>query len=96
MLGADVLERPGSVDSRETRGQTGETETEAAVEARFRRSPHWDFGGVTCDFLEGVLTLRGQVRSYYVKQMAQELVRSIPTVEQIDNRLHVVSADTCR
>ncbi len=96
MVGADVLDRPGDVGSSETLTRKEEATIEAVVEARFRRSPYWDFGGVNCHFFEGVLTLRGHVRSYYIKQMAQELVRSIPTVEHIDNRLRVVSAETWR
>jgi osmotically-inducible protein OsmY len=96
MLGANVLDRPGPVGNCQTSTRKEERMTEAAVEARFRQSPHWDFGSVTYHFFEGVLTLRGHVRSYYVKQMAQELVRSIPTVEHIDNRLRVVSAETWR
>jgi osmotically-inducible protein OsmY len=92
MLRADV--RSPSVDSQacEIPSQWEKLATEAAVKAKFRQSPHWDFSGVTCHFFEGVLTLRGQVRSYYVKQMAQELVRPMPAVEQIDNRLQVVSS----
>jgi hypothetical protein len=69
-------------------------ETEAAIETKFRQSPHWDFGDVTCRFFEGMLTLRGQVRSYYVRQMAQELIRPISAVKQIDNRLQVVPSQT--
>ena len=66
---------------------------EEAVAAEFRRSSHWELRDVTCQFLEGVLILKGRVRSYYVKQMAQELVRPLPAVEQIDNRLRVVSSE---
>ena len=92
MFGADV--RNPSVDAQafEIPSQKEKLAMEAAVEAKFRQSPHWDFGCVTCHFFEGVLTLRGQVRSYYVKQMAQELVRPMSAVEQIDNRLRVVSS----
>ena len=94
MLGTDALVSSVELRAREIPSQKEKLETEAAVEAKFRQSPHWDFGDVTCHFFEGVLTLRGQVRSYYVKQMAQELIRPIPAVEQIDNRLQVVSSGT--
>ena len=94
MLGADVQDFSVDAHGIEVPSRRQKTETEAEVEAYFRRSPHWDFGGVTCHFFEGVLTLRGHVRSYYAKQMAQELVRSIPAVEQIDNRLRVVTSET--
>ncbi len=38
----------------------------------------------------GCLTLRGQVNSYFAKQMAQETLRSIQGVVEIDNQLDVV------
>ena len=44
---------------------------------------------VQCDFKEGMLLIRGQVGSYYAKQLAQEYARQIPGVEQVANRLTV-------
>jgi osmotically-inducible protein OsmY len=49
---------------------------------------------VSCDFHEGVLTLRGQVSSFYLKQVAQELIRRLDGAEEINNHLEVV-APTC-
>ncbi len=47
---------------------------------------------VTCRFHEGVLTLRGRVPSFYLKQVAQTLVRDIPEATRIDNRIEVIVA----
>jgi len=44
---------------------------------------------VTCEFENGVLTLRGNVPSFYMKQMAQTLVRGVSEVQHIDNRVEV-------
>ena len=38
---------------------------------------------------EGRITLTGRVESFYQKQMAQEAVRHVEGVEQIDNLLEV-------
>jgi osmotically-inducible protein OsmY len=48
---------------------------------------------VSCHFHEGVLTLRGRVGSYYLKQVAQTLVRSLESVRQVSNQLMVISSD---
>lgn len=45
---------------------------------------------VRCEFVEGMLILSGNVRSYRHKQIAQECTRDIAGVEQIVNRLQVV------
>jgi osmotically-inducible protein OsmY len=55
--------------------------------ARLRRSSYREVRGVTCEFHEGVLTLRGHLPSFYLKQVAQSLVDGIEGVEEINNRL---------
>jgi osmotically-inducible protein OsmY len=44
---------------------------------------------IACEYHEGVLTLRGIVSSYFMKQMAQSAIQSINGVEEISNRLEV-------
>ena len=39
---------------------------------------------------EGVLTLHGNLPSFYLKQIAQATVAKVPGVEQIHNRVQVV------
>jgi len=46
---------------------------------------------VSCSFKEGLLTLRGQVTSFYEKQLAQEAVARVDGVEQVLNLIEVVS-----
>lgn len=42
-----------------------------------------------CTYHAGTLTLSGRVGSYYCKQLAQVLLRDLPGVERIDNRVDV-------
>ena len=55
----------------------------------FRTCPYSSIRSVQCRFHEGVLILSGEVPSFYMKQTAQELIRHVLHVEQIDNRLTV-------
>ena len=47
---------------------------------------------ITCDFLNGVLILRGCVETYYLKQLAQEVVASLAEPGRIDNQIQVVTS----
>ena len=44
---------------------------------------------VHCEYAAGTLTLLGQVPSFYMKQVAQTLVKHLDDVTIIDNRLIV-------
>jgi len=66
--------------------------TAEAAERKLSRSPYMELRSISYDLCEGVLTLRGRVPSYYLKQIAQHLVDSLPGVEKIDNRLEVVAS----
>lgn len=46
---------------------------------------------VSCACRAGVLTLRGRVPTFYLKQIAQEAVADIPGVCRIDNRIEVAA-----
>ena len=56
-----------------------------------RRSGYSELRRVACDFQDGVLTLRGRVFSYHLKQLAQALVLELKGVRELDNRLEVVA-----
>ena len=60
------------------------------AERRPRESSYAAVRNVCCEHHEGVLILRGCVPTYYLKQIAQTLVREVKGVDQIVNRLEVV------
>ncbi|MFO7907196.1 MAG: BON domain-containing protein [Planctomycetota bacterium] len=51
---------------------------------------HWR--EIACEYEDGVLTLRGSVPSFYLKQVLQSIVKKVPRVDRIENRVDVVSA----
>jgi hypothetical protein len=50
------------------------------------------FRDIRFGFADGVLTLRGRVPTFYLKQMLQTFLRDLAGVEQIDNQVDVVTA----
>jgi len=52
-------------------------------------NPHVPDRQVHIEASEGRVVLKGNVRSFFQKQMAQEGIRRIDGVEMIDNRLKV-------
>ena len=60
-----------------------------AAQARLMRTPYLELHQVLCEFHEGVFTLRGRVSRYYLKQVAQNAVRRLDGVAEIDNQLKV-------
>jgi osmotically-inducible protein OsmY len=50
---------------------------------------------VTSEYLGGVLVLRGCLPSYYLKQVAQEVVAHLEGVERIENQIEVVTCSGC-
>lgn len=47
-----------------------------------------------CKICSGHLILHGEVRSYYLKQLAQEILRSLNGIHPIVNELEVVYSST--
>jgi hypothetical protein len=57
-------------------------------------SPYFRGRADTFEFFQydRVLLVRGQVPSFYLKQVLQTLLRELPGVERVDDRVTVVSA----
>lgn len=68
-----------------------EQEITAHINAELGNSSYYAIRRVLCEFRDGILILRGQVPSYFLKQIAQTVVRrgSNGSV-RIDNQLEVV------
>jgi osmotically-inducible protein OsmY len=71
--------------SKERRG------VQAEAQSRLRKSGYHELHFVSCEFHEGVLTLRGRVSSFHLKQVAQELIRRLDGAEEVNNRLEVAA-----
>jgi osmotically-inducible protein OsmY len=63
----------------------------AQVERELRESPYLSLRRIKCEYHEGVLTLRGNVSTYYVKQLAQTIALRNKNVDEVANRINVVS-----
>ena len=64
---------------------------QAEARLRLQRSGYPELRLIRCAFHEGVLTLRGRVTSFYLKQIAQTLIRELEGVGEINTRLVVVA-----
>ena len=62
----------------------------AAARQRILHQPHLTIQRIWCDFDAGKLFLRGQVPSFYYKQLAQEAVARLEGVSQVVNEIEVV------
>ena len=60
-----------------------------AAESPLLKSSYLELRRVSCEFQAGILTLRGRVPRYYLKQIAQSLVTEVSGVTEIDNQLDV-------
>lgn len=59
------------------------------LEQAIRHNPHFNGRTLRFETEEGKVILKGQVRTYFQKQMAQESVRQVAGVEEIRNDLEV-------
>lgn len=48
------------------------------------------FEKISLDYADGILTLHGQLPSFYLKQMLQEHLRGMESIARIDNQVNVV------
>lgn len=59
------------------------------VASALERNPFLSKRHLRCEAAEGRVVLRGVVRSYYQKQMAQEMLKGVDGVDEIENQLEV-------
>jgi osmotically-inducible protein OsmY len=60
-----------------------------AVERRLRESSYYYLRSIRCFYESGVVTLRGRVPTFYLKQTVQSIVEKIDGVEQVVNLVDV-------
>ncbi len=80
------------------RSATPECSILKSVELRFGRSGYKALSRVFCEFQtdSGILHLRGSLPSYYLKQVAQELVLDLEGVLLVNNQIKVARPSTER
>lgn len=71
------------------RTSTDAPDVAAIAQQRLRECPYPPLRRVMCRYRQGVLVMTGKVPTFYMKQMAQTLMRGLDGVEKIDNRLVV-------
>ncbi|MDG2381193.1 MAG: BON domain-containing protein [Pirellulaceae bacterium] len=64
---------------------------EDKVEKALQLNPYLTRNGLRCETNQGRVILRGEVNSYFQKQMATETLRKLRGIEEIDNQLEVNS-----
>jgi len=63
------------------------------AERRLHASPYFFLKGIRCHFDCGVLTLRGSVPMWQLKQFAESIVSRVEGVQYIDNRVEVADPE---
>lgn len=86
----DLSGRPAGV-STTPRPALAEQIAEGA-ENCLRHNSYLALKNVQCECAEGVLTLRGCLPTYYLKQMAQAVVARLEGVHRIVNEIEVVAS----
>jgi osmotically-inducible protein OsmY len=61
------------------------------VSSALQRNPYISGRSLFFETTQGRVVLKGTVRSYFQKQMAQEAIRSLDGVHEIQNELQVCS-----
>jgi hypothetical protein len=64
---------------------------ERAAHNRLAKTGYRPLKEITCNFRDGTLILQGEVPSYYHKQVAQEAMRKVHSVQIIVNQIEVWS-----
>lgn len=59
------------------------------VQRRLRESSYYYLRTISCAFDDGVLTLRGRVPSFYLKQTVQAMAEKVEGVRQVINLVDV-------
>jgi osmotically-inducible protein OsmY len=74
----------------DTQRPDSQASPQAVAERGLHSSRYSALQHVSCDCRGGVLVLRGCLPSYYLKQLAQEVVAHLEGVEGVENQIQVV------
>jgi osmotically-inducible protein OsmY len=89
-----TLSCPQDLSKRTVRSDIEHSQAKARIaQQRILSSSYAEVRCVRCEVRDGVLYLRGQVTSFYLKQMSQETIRSIEGIDAIYNCVQVNYTD---
>ena len=89
-----AVPRVGTEPDKQNRNARASLQGEA--ERALRCGPYPALKNLSCDYQGGVLVLRGCLPSYYLKQIAQEIVaHQTQGVDRLDNQIEVVRPASC-
>jgi len=63
----------------------------AEARGRLQKSTYLSLRRISCEYLHGLLTIRGEVPTYYLKQLAQTLLGTLDGVAEVNNLLRVAA-----
>lgn len=69
---------------------TGDADILSAASAALHHTGYAQLRAVKLYCHSGRIILQGRIPTYFLKQLAQEVLRHVPNVREIDNDLHVV------
>jgi osmotically-inducible protein OsmY len=78
------------MDDERADGRSAQHGLAEAARQRIFHQPHLHMQRIWCEYAEGQLFLRGQVPSFYHKQLAQAAVAGMDGVDQVVNDIEVV------
>jgi osmotically-inducible protein OsmY len=80
----------GTMDaSQEPRSAAAGTECARLLEQALRRAPHVPVHSIVWEIEDATIVLRGRVRSFYLKQLAQSVVLGVPGIARVINEIEV-------
>jgi osmotically-inducible protein OsmY len=71
------------------KSEFGTVALETRVQDAIRQNPYLAQRNLRCEAQEGRVVLRGRVKTFFQKQMAQEVVRNIDGITLVENFLEV-------
>lgn len=87
------MTKPDGCRSATVKTSHGRCGHETSVEQRLGASGYLALRRIDCACEDGVLSLRGCVPTYYLKQVAQSIAGTVDGVRRVDNRIEVVTAE---
>ncbi len=75
----------------EPENRNSQVETKELAERCLHSNPYLALKNISCDYHNGVLVLRGCLATYYLKQLAQQVVVGLEGIGHIDNQIQVVT-----